>query len=73
MLDYLTTEEHKFTYEMYKNPIAIENKENVVLVNSGKYDGLSSKEAKLKITEDLEQQGCGKKTINYISSSKKNC
>jgi leucyl-tRNA synthetase len=65
LLDYLTTEEHKFTYEMYKNPIAIENKENVVLVNSGKYDGLSSKEAKLKITEDLEQQGCGKKTINY--------
>lgn len=36
-----------------------------VLVNSGKYDGLSSKEAKDKITEDLSQIKQGNKTVNY--------
>ena len=36
-----------------------------VLVNSGKYDGLSSEDAKNKITEDLAQKGEGKKNINY--------
>lgn len=36
-----------------------------VLTNSGKYDGLTSEEAKEKITADLEKKGIGKKTINY--------
>ena len=36
-----------------------------VLVNSGKYDGLSSEDAKNKITGDLSQKGEGKITINY--------
>ena len=36
-----------------------------VLTNSGKYDGLTSEEAKNKITEDLEKIGVGKKTVNY--------
>lgn len=36
-----------------------------VLVNSGKYDGLTSEKAKKAIIEDLEKQGIGNKTINY--------
>ena len=36
-----------------------------VLTNSGKYDGLTSEEAKEKITSDLEKQGAGRKTVNY--------
>lgn len=39
--------------------------EKGVLVNSGKYDGLTSEEARNKITEDLSLKGEGKKTINY--------
>ncbi len=35
------------------------------LVNSGKYNGLSSEEAKTKITEDLAEKGQGKKTVSY--------
>jgi len=36
-----------------------------VLTNSGNYDGLTSEEAKEKITDDLEKQGAGRKTVNY--------
>ena len=36
-----------------------------ILVNSGKYDGMTSKKAKEKITEDLKQKGQGKKSVNY--------
>ena len=39
--------------------------EKGILVNSGKYDGMSSEEAKSKIAEDLAEQGKGKKTVNY--------
>ena len=36
-----------------------------VLFNSGKYDGLSSADAKKQITEDLHQKEQGVKTVNY--------
>ncbi len=36
-----------------------------VLVNSGKYDNLTTEEAKKQIVADLEKEGIGKKTINY--------
>ncbi len=36
-----------------------------ILINSGKYDGMTSKEAKEKITEDLSQKDQGKKSVNY--------
>ena len=36
-----------------------------VLINSGKYDGLSSEEAKEKITLELQEKGLGRQTINY--------
>ena len=39
--------------------------EKGILINSGKYDGLSSEEAKKQITEDLASKGEGRKTINY--------
>ena len=39
--------------------------EKGILVNSGKYDGLTSEDARCKITEDLEAKGEGKKSINY--------
>ena len=39
--------------------------EKGVLVDSGKYNGLTSEEAKIKITEDLSKMGEGKKSINY--------
>ena len=35
------------------------------LINSGKYNGLSSKEAKEKITKDMEKIGKGNKTVSY--------
>ncbi len=38
---------------------------NGVAINSGFLDGLSTPEAKEKITEWLEEKGLGKKTINY--------
>lgn len=36
-----------------------------ILVNSGKYDGLTSEEAKIKIVKDLEEKELGKQTVNY--------
>lgn len=36
-----------------------------ILFNSGKYDGLSSNEAKEKIVEDLAKKDVARKTINY--------
>ena len=36
-----------------------------ILVNSGEFDGIKNKEAKVKITEKLEKEGKGKKTVNY--------
>ena len=36
-----------------------------ILVNSGKYDGLDSKEAKKEIVKDLSGVGKGNKTVNY--------
>ncbi len=39
--------------------------EKGILINSGSYNGLTSEEAKKKITEDLIQKNEGKKSINY--------
>ena len=39
--------------------------EKGTLVSSGKYNGLSSEEAFDAIADDLEQQGIGKRTVNY--------
>lgn len=36
-----------------------------ILINSGEYDGLTSEEAKVKITEKLSKDGKGKLTTNY--------
>ena len=36
-----------------------------ILENSGKYDGLTSEEGKIKITEDLIKMEKGNKTVNY--------
>ena len=36
-----------------------------ILFNSGKYDGLKSEEARIKITKDLAKSGEGKLTTNY--------
>ncbi len=39
--------------------------EDGILVNSGKFDGLSSEEARKAITEELEKQGIGRFKIQY--------
>jgi len=39
--------------------------EDGFLVNSGEYNGLTSKEAREKMTAWLEKNGLGKKTVNY--------
>ena len=39
--------------------------EDGVLINSGEYDGLASAEARKKLTQWLEKNEIGKKTINY--------
>ncbi len=36
-----------------------------ILTNSNSFDGLHSREAKKKITEELEKRGLGKETVNY--------
>jgi leucyl-tRNA synthetase len=36
-----------------------------ILVNSGRFDGLASNDAKLEIANWLEAEGLGKKTVNY--------
>ena len=38
---------------------------NGILVNSDEFDGVKNTEAKVKITEKLEKEGKGKKTVNY--------
>ena len=39
--------------------------EEGILMNSNGFDGLSSEEAKEKITQELEKKGIGEKTINF--------
>ena len=39
--------------------------EEGILINSNGFDGLSSAEAKEKITQELEKKGIGEKTINF--------
>ncbi len=39
--------------------------ENGVMVNSGKFDGMSNTEAKEKIAGHIEQSGFGKQTVNW--------
>ncbi len=39
--------------------------EEGILINSNGFDGLSSEEAKEKITQELEKKGIGEKTINF--------
>lgn len=39
--------------------------EKGILINSGKFDGMSTNEAKTAITEELAKSGNGEKTINY--------
>lgn len=46
-------------------PVELPYTEYGVLINSGKYNDLTSEEAKEKITEDLGKIGLGKQTINY--------
>ncbi|WP_319369876.1 leucine--tRNA ligase [uncultured Ilyobacter sp.] len=36
-----------------------------IITNSGNFNGLSSKDALVKIAEHLEEKNCGKRTINY--------
>ncbi|MDK2791699.1 MAG: leucyl-tRNA synthetase [Deferribacteres bacterium] len=36
-----------------------------IMVNSGKFNGISNEEAKTKITEFLEEENIGKKTVNF--------
>jgi leucyl-tRNA synthetase len=36
-----------------------------VLVNSGRYSGMSSEEARIVIAKDLEENGSGKRVVNY--------
>jgi len=38
---------------------------NGILVNSDEFDGTKNTEAKIKVTEKLEKEGKGKKTVNY--------
>ena len=51
-------------------PVGVENMTEArsdygTLVNSGKYDGMSSKNAMRAIASELEERGQGKETINY--------
>jgi leucyl-tRNA synthetase len=43
----------------------VSSSESDVLINSGPFTGMTSVEAKRKITEWLEEQGRGKATVNY--------
>jgi len=47
------------------NPLTEAYTADGVLVNSGKYDGLTVADAKKAISADLEAKGVGKNTINY--------
>ena len=47
------------------NQVELPYTEYGILVNSDKYNGLTSKEAKNQITEDLNKEEKGNKTVNY--------
>jgi len=63
--EYLTTEEHKFTYSMCQKPQAFTDTDSGILVNSGFLTGLSVEDAKKKIIEFLEEKNIGTKKVNY--------
>ncbi|MDD3119913.1 MAG: class I tRNA ligase family protein [Candidatus Gracilibacteria bacterium] len=61
---YLNLDNHKYYWNIFQN---IENAytEDGVLINSSEFDGLTSEEARHKLTEYAEQKGFGCKKINY--------
>lgn len=62
--DLITWSGHLFFWDQYLNKTTIYSGYGK-LVDSGKYNGLMSEEAKLKIISDLEKQGLAKLKVNY--------
>ncbi len=60
----ITWEGHVWAWQQYLSGSLCYSGEGI-LINSGKYDGLSTSEAREKITQDLEAQGFGKERVNY--------
>ncbi len=65
IFDYLTIDEHKYIYELYRNNSAITNTESGILINSDFLNNLEVSEAKNKVIEYIENNKLGKKKINY--------
>ncbi len=63
--DYLTTEDHKFSLEMYKKPQAFTNTDSGLLINSGFLDDLEVKDAIEKTIKYIEDNKLGKRKVNY--------
>ena len=57
--------EDKYFIEYLNNPISVCFTEDGILVNSEKYSGLTSEEAREKMTAWLEKEKIGQKKINY--------
>ena len=65
IIDYLTTEDHKFSFNLYKNPSAFTDTDSGILINSDFLNDLSVKDAQEKIINWLEENKLGTKKINY--------
>lgn len=63
--DYLTTEEHKFTYSMCEKNQKYLDVESGILINSGFLDGIDSKEAISKVIDYVEDKKIGTRKVNY--------
>ncbi len=63
--EYLTTEEHIYTYSLYEKPQAFTDVEKGVAINSDFLNGLSSKEAIKKATDYIEEKKLGERKVNY--------
>ena len=61
---FMTAEAHRWVWEQLQHQAALHSGQGY-LINSGPYDGLSTREAATKITETLTKKGLGKKTTHF--------
>jgi leucyl-tRNA synthetase len=60
----LTPGTHHYAVDLFENGSRVFTDEGI-MVNSGEYDGMSSSEAREKISDDIEKKGLGSKKIQF--------
>ena len=65
LIEYLSIEEHKFIYQMYKNKTGFTDTTDGIVINSEIINDLPVKDAQKKMIQYIEENKLGTKKVNY--------